>query len=136
MQITSSKLHEIFATNPDTERLKLFDLFMRERLYEAHKRTQARRKLINDVRDLAEGGKVALVNGGMDCDCSRWENSVSMVPATVRAVDEWIESFYEHAEGPQWHYVERPSVARTLRASSRDLALEAFEDGHQHVVYA
>jgi hypothetical protein len=95
----------------------------------------ARQRLLRDVVEFAEKGKVALVNSGMDCDCSRWENNVSLVKATVKDVDQWIDQFYANAEGPQSHYIQRPSVARMLTRSSRDLALEAFEDGHQHVVY-
>ena len=104
-------------------------------LREATEKRQARQGMIRDIAEMAEGGKVALVNSGMDCDCSRWQNRVSMVKATVADVDRWVDDFYNNAEGPQSCYIERPSVARKLQASSRDLALEAFEDGHPYSIH-
>ena len=90
--------------------------------------------LIRQVKEFAEQGKVAMVNSGMDCDCSRWENAYSIIPATVEAVDAWVNDFYSNAEGPQSYRLERPSVAKKLQRSSRDLALEAFEDGHPYSI--
>ena len=95
----------------------------------------ARQTLLRHIVEFAESGKVALVNSGMDCDCSRWENDVSMVEATVEEVDLWVRDFYANSEGPQSHYIERPSIARKLQRSSRDLVLEAFEDGHPHSIH-
>lgn len=95
---------------------------------------QARLMLKAKVALCAEDGKVALVNWGMDCDCSRWDDRVSLVPANVMSVLKWEKDFYEWAEGPQGYRVTRPSMA-PKKSSSRDLAMEAFEDGHAHVVY-
>jgi hypothetical protein len=86
------------------------------------------------VQARAEGGKVALVESGMDCDCVRYENSVSLVPAIPIVVLTAMERRYYNAEGPVSVRVERPSIAAELCYSARDLALEAFEDGHAHVV--
>lgn len=94
----------------------------------------SRADLAARVATLAEEGEVAIVFGGMDCDCARWDDRVATVPALPVAVVQWIDRYHEGAEGPQWTRLERPSVARDLRSSSRDLALEAFEDGHPHVV--
>jgi hypothetical protein len=134
----ASKLHEVFndGKTSDPQRLKLLNIFLRDQVAEAHKATQCRRDTLHRIATLAEGGKVALVNGGMDCDCAKWANSVTLVKATPAAVDKWVERFYHWAEGPQWCYIERPSVARKLKEEHRDLALEAFEDGHPHVVFA
>jgi hypothetical protein len=136
--LKGSELIAIFNDGQTTEgtRLKMLNIFLRERVEEAHKATQYRRETLRRICEFAEGGRVALVNGGRDCDCATWANTYSLVPATVAEVDNWVERFYHWAEGPQWHYIERPSVARKLEEEHRDLALEAFEDGHQHVVYA
>ena len=40
------------------------------------------------------------------------------------------------AEGPQWQTLQKPSFAADLIEDDRDLALEAFEDGHSHVLFA
>jgi hypothetical protein len=98
-------------------------------------RLEERAGLAARIAQCAQGGRVAIVYGGMDCDCSRWDDRVVLVPATTVAVERWIDSYHERAEGPQWTRVTTPAEARGLKASSRDLALEAFEDGHQHVVY-
>ncbi len=87
------------------------------------------------IQERQENGFIAIVNSGMDCDCSRWDNRVSIVKADLHSVTKWIDSFYDYAEGPQSHYLAKPSEAKKLKSSSRDLALEAYEDGHSHVVY-
>ena len=103
-------------------------------LSEAQDARIRRMTMIRQVKEFAERGKIAMVNSGMDCDCSRWENAHSIIPATVEAVDKWVDDFYANAEGPQSYHLERPSVAKQLQHSSRDLALEAFEDGHPYSI--
>ena len=101
--------------------------------------TTARRRrqgFLNRLAQCAEDGQVAMVWSGMDCDCVKYEGAVRMVEATVAAVEKAADDYYSWADGPCGYYLERPSVARRLRYESRDLALEAFEDGHPHVVYA
>ena len=88
------------------------------------------------LADLQEDGMVAIVYGGIDCDGSRWDNCVSLVPATITAVEQWAERYHAQAEGPQWQRLERPSVVADLVEDNRDLALEAFEDGHAHLLCA
>jgi hypothetical protein len=83
------------------------------------------------LADLQEGGLVAIVYGG-----GRWDNRVSLVPATITAVEQWAERYHAQAEVPQWQRLERPSIAADLVEDDRDLALEAFEDGHSHVLFA
>jgi hypothetical protein len=81
----------------------------------------------------AERGMVALVVEAMDCDCYRTTSSI-FVPATVMHVTIAKERMYEGAEGPMHIWIERPTDAPEYEG--RDLALQAFEDGHPHVVYA
>lgn len=88
------------------------------------------------IDELAENGKVAIVHGGRDCDMAQWDNRVTILPASVAAVNGWWSEAYKWAEGPIWGHLERPSVAEGIESESRDLALEAFEDGHPHVCYA
>lgn len=86
------------------------------------------------IAELAEDGRVAVVYWGMDCDCSRWDDRVRILPARLREVMRWVDDYDRGAEGPQGWRLSRPSEAPT-RSRSRDLALEAFEDGHPHIVY-
>jgi len=88
------------------------------------------------LAELQEGGMVAIVYGGIDCDGGRWDNRVSLVPATITAVEQWAERYHAQAEGPQWQRLGRPSVAADLVEDDRDLALEAFEDWHAHLLCA
>jgi hypothetical protein len=88
------------------------------------------------LAELQEGGVVAIVYGCIDCDSGRWDNRVSLVPATITAVEQWAERYHAQVEGPQWQRLERPSVAADLVEDDRDLALEAFEDGHAHLLCA
>lgn len=125
----------------EQEEKGIFNLWARNRieqrrhlLGEATEARQNRATILRQVAEYAEKGKIAMVNSGMDCDCSRWENSVSIIRATVKSVDKWVDDFYKNAEGPQSYRLERPSVAKQLQHSSRDLALEAFEDGHPYSI--
>lgn len=78
---------------------------------------------------------VAMVTNGMDCDCSSWSDRVTIVEAIPRHVERVIDDYYAGAEGPQGHYLAPPSTVAELETEYRDLALEAYEDGHAHVVY-
>lgn len=98
-----------------------------------HDRIANHARFVEQVRVCAEFGEVAVVYGGMDCDCSMWEDRVVLLPAVPVVVDKWICDYHDGAEGPQWTRISRPSRA-PKKSTSRDLALEAFENGHPHVV--
>lgn len=87
------------------------------------------------IAKLAENGTIAVVWSGMDCDCSAFENDVWIVPADWRSIEEHIHDRYKWADGPIGYFLQKPSIAKALHRSSRDLALEAFEDGHPHLIY-
>lgn len=125
----------------EQEERGIFKLWARNRieqrrhsLSDATEARQKRATMLRQVVEYAENGKIAIVNSGMDCDCSRWENSVSVIRATVKSVDKWVNDFYANAEGSQSFYLERPSVAKQLQHSSRDLVLEGFENGHSYSI--
>jgi hypothetical protein len=118
------------------KRRKCYHRLVRDFLRSREDRLARRQQLQACIAEHAENGRVALVSGGIDCDGGRWDNRVSLVTATVVAVELWIEKYHEYAEGPQWQTVEKPSVAADLTEDCRDLALEAFEDGRAHVLYA
>jgi len=94
-----------------------------------------KKEIVEAIHESTENGKVAVVYGGRDCDMSQWDNRVTLLPATFAHVNRWADDYMEGAEGPQWWHVEKPSSVEDLEASSRDLALEAHEDGHPHIVH-
>jgi hypothetical protein len=91
-------------------------------------------RFTHGVYDLSENGEVGVAWDETDCDMCR-ATGVNVMPAIPVLVYRWIDKKYEHAEGPfHWNLV-TPTQAKGIEPSSRDLALEAFEDGHPHVVY-
>lgn len=86
------------------------------------------------IKSVAEHGEVAVVESGMDCDCVQYSGHVTITTADVRAVEDHIAERLAWADGPINFRLMKPSEARGLVARSRDLALEAYENGHQHVV--
>jgi len=95
-------------------------------------RLAARAKLAQKIRTRAENGEIGIVESGMDCDCSKYVHS-RLMTAVPFAVERWIDESYEAADGPIHVSIEHPDDLP--ENESRDLALEAFEDGHPHVVY-
>tara|TARA_R110002020_G_scaffold215838_1_gene423126 strand:- start:98 stop:481 length:384 start_codon:yes stop_codon:yes gene_type:complete len=94
------------------------------------------KRLLKDKIDkLSVNGKVAIVYGGVDCDYSRWDNRVAFVNANVTSVNGWGNDYMEYAEGSQWYDIEPMDYALSLKETSRDLIMEAFENGHPHVIY-
>lgn len=76
---------------------------------------------------------VALCKWERDCDMCEG-TSKRLVEATASAVQESMDHDYEWAEGPVRHWLARPSDE--FESEFRDRALEAYEDGHPHVIYA
>ena len=84
-----------------------------------------------------DDGKIGVITTSIDCDCTRgyYERVVEM-PNCVAAIKRHANDFYDNLEGPgSMRFVHWSSIDRS-RSNTRDLALEAFEDGHPHVVYA
>ena len=96
---------------------------------------QQRAALAREVHRLAEHGYVAMVHGGMDCDGSAWNDRVRLLRAIPVAVEREVNDFYANAEGPQWHHLAAPSTVENLEPECRDLALEAFENDHPHILH-
>lgn len=89
------------------------------------------------LNTVAEDGKVAIMSSGRDCDGVQWRNQhLGLYPALYWAVSRVMDREYDNAEGPMSVWVERPSVTKKAEYSSRDLTMEAFENGHAHVLYS
>lgn len=75
-------------------------------------------------------GMVRISDRFMDCDhavstCTR------LVPATIVHIIRFLDDIYNNAEGPGNAWIHFPDD--TCDPDFRDLALEAFEDGHPHI---
>ncbi len=143
----------------DAQKLKFLNRVFGDSALEMHHKTQNRIMFLNALKPVSEGGMVelhtrgrllndgmvqvtaptiAVVWSGMDCDCSAYSNKVRFIDVTYDAkfvVEDHILKAYEYADGPCNWFLMKPSEAERLTYHSRDLALEAFEDGHPHVVY-
>jgi hypothetical protein len=99
------------------------------------RRINERAELAAQFRDKAEDGMVAIVRSGMDCDCTQYRTAVHIpVPLSVFAFQKGEEDHREWLDGPESMWIAKPSDEPRMR-KSRDRALEAYEDGHPHVVY-
>lgn len=117
----------------DIRRLGLINTMSGGYVLYLHHQTQGRISLLQKIKDCTEDGKVAIIVTSTDCDWTRATYCHLLDPAELFS---YIDQLYEDAEGPtNWH-IERPSDTKDFRSSSRDLALEAFEDGHPHLIYS
>lgn len=92
--------------------------------------------LIQLIADKAEGGKVCAIESGRDCDGVQYAGKVHTIDATIKAWRELDDRIGNWADGPYRLSVASPSEARAIRYESRDLVMEAHEDGHPHVIYS
>lgn len=85
------------------------------------------------VESLVEDGMIAVRTSGMDCDCVSGDDCRIMRYRGVRQCEKWFDDYMADAEGPQSMWFEKPSQSPEYH-DSRDLAMEAHEDGHDHCV--
>lgn len=96
-------------------------------------RLAEREQLAKELRDANEDGLTCIVYSGIDCDCSAFVHAYVVESPTVIAFELDREKSFDYADGPLSIAVCKPSERPASR--SRDLALEAYEDGHSHCVY-
>lgn len=107
----------------------------RQKEYPSLDKLTLRQRRAERLTSLAENGKVCIVSSGMDCDGGAWSGRVYEFDAVPYAIERFIEKEYEWADGPLRLELARPSECEEVEYESRDLALEAFEDGHPHCLY-
>ena len=86
------------------------------------------------IQDKQHDGKIGLYVWQMDCDCASFD-SLTVLDADWYTVVKEIIQVYDWAEGQVSWGLRDPREAKDFRSTSRDHALEAFEEGHPHVVY-
>ncbi len=137
-----TKLHAVqalgytttFAWADPGKQLKVLDAIHSERLAQVQDVRMRRQGLLRQLRELAEGGQIAVIESGRDCDGVRYWGRRHLIEATVQAVDALHDRLANWADGPFSLALARPS--EPVEYGSRDLAAEAFENGHPHVIYA
>ena len=100
-----------------------------------HAKLSNRWDLMGRISKYSHAGQVAINTGGRDCDMAQWDGDIRIIPANYWAFQELICALEDSAEGPYWAYPVPWDDQAEIQYHSRDLALEAFEDGHPHIVY-
>ena len=78
-------------------------------------------------------GKLLVTESGRDCDGVQYAGTPHIIDATVKAFDELHDHRAEWADGP---FTLTPVPWGTVLVyRSRDLGLEAYEDGHAHCIH-
>ena len=90
---------------------------------------------IKKINSLAENGKILIIVGGCDCDGSEYYGKNYLVDANYTAVSHFENWQADGADGSIYFDYDKPSNKGEYSYSSRDLALEAFENGHNHIIY-
>jgi hypothetical protein len=95
-----------------------------------------RSELWAEITEHARDGKVGYVVAGRDCDCTQYQHEGVMdLPAGAMLHQRSVDHHRDYLDGPESTYYRDPGE-EVHRYQSRDLALEAFEDGHPHIVYS
>lgn len=130
--ISTQKIAQCLRHTPEYQRLAL--LHKHGNWQDAHEATQRRLYMHRRISACAENGKIAIIESGRDCDGVKYSGLVTIIDAHWRAYlrhEEYCEAW---ADGPFTLTIERPSVK--IEYESRDLTLEAFENGHPHSLHA
>lgn len=130
MVFTASVARCIRFESSDAAALGFLNRMYADRIDRANRNTQERKWLLDTLKHCDENGKVALIEGGMDCDCVAYEGHVHIVGSSVPEFEAALDEMYSWAEGSIHWEIKRPSEANQVKRTSRDLAAEAFENGH------
>jgi hypothetical protein len=100
------------------------------RVYDKYDYLAERVDLKKIISANSENGQVVILESGMDCDCVAFSNRKYKVDALLIAVRTKMDRIYGDAEGPCHLSIVSPSEAKALQYGSRDLGMEAYENGH------
>jgi hypothetical protein len=90
-------------------------------------------KIEKAIAELAEHGRVAVVESSRDCDGVQVSGYVRIIRARLKDFLELENKIARCAEGPFCLQLERPSIARRMSPHPRPND-RAFENGHQHLL--
>jgi hypothetical protein len=100
-----------------------------------HEAINTRAHVYNLMRRYMRDGEIGIMVNGMDCDCVQFSYGSVIRVNSITELTDRIEKMYEYSDGPLNISYCTPEQANKVKYTSRDLAAEAFEDGHSHVVY-
>lgn len=86
-------------------------------------------------RFASDDGWVYFEVSGMDCDGVQYSGGRDQCRANRQAYEEMMEGVYDGADGPVYVQPITEEQAQVVEYRTRDLGMEAFEDGHPHVLY-
>ena len=96
-------------------------------------RINHRASLDRRIKECAVDGKIWICEEGMDCDCCAYRRTPYQIEATARAYNAEYDRIAEWADGSFGLLILKADDL--LEPYSRDLALEAYEDGHPHIIF-
>lgn len=99
---------------------------------EDQERTQARLAVLQ--LGVREDGKVLVHEHGRDCDGVQYSGVIHAIEPTIEALDGLQDAVASSADGPFALSILK-ATDEIPEAESRDLTMEAFEDGHPHVLH-
>ena len=86
------------------------------------------------LENCTENNIVAIFEDGMDCDCVKYSRTYHKKALSVMEYIKFKNNTYAWADGPVSVGYGKPSK-HPVESHSKDLAAEAYENGHPHVVY-
>lgn len=81
-----------------------------------------------------DDGMMMVSRSGMDCDGVQYSGNTTMIKATRQAYFDFIDEENKWADGPFSVGIVDLDHRDKIKYQSRDLAMEAYEDGHPHVL--
>lgn len=104
-----------------------------QRAYETRDHLKSKQDLAFRIKELSSFGWVRICWNSQDCDGFRTSGQSEIVPAMPSYVAAFVDRLYADAEGPLSWWLEVPQIKPVVE--TRDLVMEAFENGHPHVIY-
>jgi hypothetical protein len=97
-----------------------------------NEKAKARAILDNNVED----GKIAVYRSGRDCDGVEYDKAyITDAPTGVVEFIRSEEEHYQWLDGPERTHFGKPSKCEPF-SEMCDLVMEAYENGHPHVIYS
>ena len=87
--------------------------------------------ILETIHECEKDGWVRISDRFMDCDHAI-STGTRLVPNVLVHVMRYLDNIFNNAEGPGNAWIHSPEDE--VEPDHRDLILEAFEDGHPHVV--
>lgn len=105
--------------------------------HELHRNLNKRWKLMARIKECQRiDGRMFVTESGRDCDGVQYSGQVHECDANLRAYEKLYYDINEWADGPFSLYPITVAERNEVIYQSRDLAMEAYEDGHPHSLSA